>query len=94
MNRQNEISPAYVNYILGKHKCPVLMYMLHINNAKMLVVITGILCGKCQHEDKGFSALLNKCVSCGYTNILLVVALSELYNYICSYSLCAYSIHT
>ena len=41
--------------------------------------IIGFLCGKCQHEDKGFSALFNKCVSCGYTNILLVVALSELY---------------
>ena len=44
----------------------------------ILIFIIGFLCGKCQHEDKGFSALFNKCVSCGYTNILLVVALSEL----------------
>ena len=34
----------------------------------------GYLCGKCRN-DAGVSALLNKCVSCGYVNILLIIAL-------------------
>ena len=43
-----------------------------------MYIMTGFLCGKCRHRNKGFSALLNKCVSCGYANMLLVMALSEL----------------
>ena len=35
---------------------------------------TGYLCGECR-GDKGFSVLLNKCVSCGYVNTLLIAAL-------------------
>ena len=34
----------------------------------------GYLCGKCRN-DAGVSALLNKCVSCGNVNILLIIAL-------------------
>jgi len=36
----------------------------------------GYLCGECQ-DDKGVSVLLNKCVSCEYVNILIIIALGE-----------------
>ena len=39
-------------------------------------IFKGYLCGQCQ-DDKGVSALLNNCVSCGYVNILLIIALGE-----------------
>ena len=42
----------------------------------VLSVIKGYLCGQCR-GDKGVSALLNNCVSCGYVNILLIVALGN-----------------
>ena len=38
------------------------------------VLITGLLCGKCQN-DNGVSVLLNKCKSCGTANVLLILAL-------------------
>ena len=34
----------------------------------------GYLCGQCRN-GKGVSALLNNCVSCGRTSILLIIAL-------------------
>ena len=37
-------------------------------------IFIGYLCGKCRN-DAGVSALLNKCVSCGNVNILLIIAL-------------------
>ena len=49
--------------------------------SSLILHTIGFLCGKCRHsEKKGFSVLFNKCMSCGYINILLVVALSELCN--------------
>lgn len=43
----------------------------------------GYLCGKCRN-DTGVSALLDKCVSCGYVNILLIIALGiPTISYIC-----------
>ena len=39
-------------------------------------IIKGYLCGQCR-GDKGVSALLNNCVTCGYFNILLIIALGE-----------------
>ena len=38
------------------------------------ILIIGYLCGECR-GDKGISVLLNKCVSCGYVNIMLIAAL-------------------
>ena len=51
--------------------------------------ILGYLCGKCV-GDKAVSALLNKCVSCGKPNVLLIISLGIknsgycgcLYNYL------------
>lgn len=40
----------------------------------MCMDFIGYLCGKCRN-DAGVSALLNKCVSCGNVNILLIIAL-------------------
>ena len=42
----------------------------------LFLLITGYLCGQCR-DDKGVSALLNNCVSCGYVNILLIIALGH-----------------
>ena len=39
--------------------------------------MSGYLCGKCRGE-KGVSALLKKCVSCGKASILLVILLGKL----------------
>ena len=38
----------------------------------------GLLCGQCRN-GKGVSALLNKCVLCGRTSVLLIIALGEQY---------------
>ena len=46
----------------------------------VLSVIKGYLCGQCR-GDKGVSALLNNCMSCGYVNILLIVALGNSIQY-------------
>ena len=42
--------------------------------SKLKHFMTGLLCGRCQH-DKGVSVLLNNCKSCGGANLLLIVAL-------------------
>ena len=39
-----------------------------------MYIVIGYLCGQCR-GDRGVSALLNNCVSCGYVNILLIIAL-------------------
>ena len=41
--------------------------------------IIGILCGECKN-NLGVSILLNKCVSCDKTNIILIPALGNMYN--------------
>ena len=40
--------------------------------------VTGYLCGQCRN-GKGVSALLNKCVSCERTSVLLIIALGKQY---------------
>ena len=42
--------------------------------AILCIYFIGYLCGKCR-GNAGVSALLNKCVSCGNVNILLIIAL-------------------
>ncbi len=37
----------------------------------------GILCGSCKNESDGFTALLNTCDTCGYENMLYIVALGD-----------------
>ena len=54
------------------------MYYLHY------FIVEGYLCGQC-HDDKGVSVLLNNCVSCGYVNILLIIALGQ-YNLLTFYT--------
>ena len=46
---------------------------------------TGVLCGQCDGEDKGVSALLNECVSCSDASGLLILALST---YVETYQSC------
>ena len=46
----------------------------------VLSVVKGYLCGQCR-GNKGVSALLNNCVSCGYVNVLLIVALGNFIQY-------------
>ena len=42
------------------------------------IMYVGYLCGQCRN-DKGVSALLNKCVSCGKASVLLIIALGRQY---------------
>ena len=50
-------------------------YWLVVYCSKLkLFIMTGLLCGRCQH-DKGVSVLLNNCVSCGAASLLLIPAL-------------------
>lgn len=42
----------------------------------VLIIISGYLCGAC-YQPKGVSALLNKCVTCGNENLLLIIAIGQ-----------------
>ena len=56
--------------------CYLLQNMLYINT------YIGYLCGQCSN-GKGVSALLNKCVSCEKTSVLLIIALGKNCLYVC-----------
>ena len=47
---------------------------IYVHNFMCNYTSVGYLCGKC-HDNTGVSALLNKCVSCGNVNVLLIIAL-------------------
>lgn len=58
------------------HKVLPNIYAIQVLLWLALVHSKGILCGRCQ-DGKGFSAILNHCVSCSNKNLLLVLALSK-----------------
>ena len=55
---------------------PLVFIWIMRNVLFTLFIVEGYLCGQCR-DDKGVSVLLNNCVSCGYVNILLIIALGQ-----------------
>ena len=50
-------------------------FFSNVNDVFMYTI--GYLCGQCLN-GRGVSALLNNCVSCGMTSVLLIIALGRL----------------